>query len=124
MSPSRPAISPKAFWQDPKVACITAFVLVFLCGTVVGALAFDLGVHKVFHRAAFWTEAGKSAYLDRITKELDLTPRQTEQMESILDDFAKYYVTVLADGKSRIMQILNDEQKRKFEKLLAGTQKR
>jgi hypothetical protein len=108
----------RAFWQDPRAACISALVLVFLCGAVVGALAFNMGVHRYFHRAAFWTDAGKTAYLDRIKKELDLSPTQTSQMESILDDFAKYYVTVLSDGKSRILQILNDEQKRKFEKLL------
>jgi hypothetical protein len=114
---------PRAFWRDPRVACITALVLVFLCGAVVGALAYNMGAHKVFHRAAFWTDAGKTAYLERITKELDLTPAQTEQMESILDDFAKYYVTVLSDGKSRIMQILNDQQKHKFEKLLEENQK-
>ncbi len=117
-------MSPRTFWQDPRVACVAALVLVFLCGTVVGGLAFNLGIHKAFHKAAFWTDTGKAAYLDRIKKELDLTPAQTEQMESILDDFAKYYVTVLSDGKSRIMQILNDEQKRKFEKLLDESQKR
>ena len=53
-----------------------------------------------------------------MTRDLDLTPAQTEQMETILDDFAKYYRTVLSDGKSRILQILNEEQKRKFEKVL------
>jgi DNA-directed RNA polymerase sigma subunit (sigma70/sigma32) len=54
-----------------------------------------------------------------VKKELDLTPVQVEQMETILDDFAKYYTTVLSDGKSRILQILNDDQKKKFEKMLA-----
>ena len=39
-------------------------------------------------------------------------------MELILDDFAKYYRTVLSDGRSRIVQILSPEQKRKFERLL------
>lgn len=97
---------------------MTALTLVFLCGAVVGALAFDLGVHKSLHKAAFWTETGKALYLEKVTKELDLTPAQTAQMESILDDFAQYYRTVLSDGKTRIMQILNEEQKRKFQRLL------
>ena len=39
-------------------------------------------------------------------------------MESILDDFAKYYQTVLSDGRARIFNILTDEQKVKFEKML------
>lgn len=117
-------MKPKPFWQNPRAACIVAFTLVFLCGTVVGALAFNLGAHKMFHKAAFWTDTGRTASLERIKKDLDLTPAQTEQMESVLDDFAKYYFTVLSDGKSRIMQILNEDQKRKFEKLLEANQKR
>ena len=84
----------------------------------MGALAFNLGVHKPLHRAPFWTVSGKAVYVERVKKELDLTPVQTEQLESILDDFSKYYRTVLSDGKFRIMQILNNEQKQKFEKLL------
>lgn len=74
--------------------------------------------HTHLHRAAFWTEPGKAIYLDRVKKELDLTPAQSEQMESILDDFAKYYRNVAADGKSRILHILNDKQKLKFEQML------
>ena len=97
---------------------VAVLTLVFLCGTVVGALAFNLGVHKSLHRAPFWTESGKAVYVERVKKELDLSPAQTEQLESILDDFSKYYRTVLSDGKWRIMQILNDQQKQKFEKLL------
>lgn len=97
--------------------------LVFLCGAVVGALIFNLGAHKSLHKAPFWTDAGKAVYMERIKKELDLSPTQTEQMESILDDFVKYYRTVLSDGKTRIMQILNDDQKRKFEKLLQESQR-
>jgi hypothetical protein len=113
---------PRNYLQNPRVACVTVLTLVFLCGAVVGALAFDLGVHRTLHKAPFWTDAGKAAYLDRIKKDLDLTPVQTEEMESILDDFAKYYRTVLSDGKSRIMQILNDDQKHKLEKLLQESQ--
>ena len=86
---------------------------------VVGALAFNLGAHKRLHKDAFWTASGKDAAVSRVKKELDLTPLQVEQMETILDDFAKYYTTVLSDGKSRIMQILNESQKKKFEQLLA-----
>ena len=97
---------------------MTTLVVVFLCGGVVGAVVFDFTAHKNVAKAPFWTDAGKSVYLERITRDLDLTPAQTEQMETILDDFAKYYRTVLSDGKSRIMQILNEEQKRKFEKVL------
>jgi hypothetical protein len=119
MSPDLPL--PRTW--NPRVASAVTLTLVFLCGAVVGAVAMNLGAHERLHKSAFWTDAGKSAYLDHIKKELDLTPVQAEQMDSILDDFSKYYRNVLADGKSRIMQILNDDQRRKFEKILAERQR-
>ncbi len=119
MSPNaiaRPPLS--TTWLSPRAACVLTLALVFLAGAVAGALVMNLGTHTNRHRASFWTESGKALYLERVKKDLDLTPAQTEQMESILDDFAKYYRTVLSDGKSRIMMILNADQKRKFEQLL------
>lgn len=55
---------------------------------------------------------------------LDLTPEQTVELTSILDDFARYYDNVLADGNSRIMQILNTDQRRKFEQMLRDHKQR
>jgi hypothetical protein len=119
MSPDRVALPLRSSWVGSRAAGISTLLLVFVCGFVVGALAYNLGTHKRLHREAFWTTSGKDAAVARVKKELDLTPQQVEQMESILDDFAKYYTTVLSDGKSRIMQILDDAQKKKFEQLLA-----
>ncbi|HWB95700.1 MAG TPA: hypothetical protein VG672_03335 [Bryobacteraceae bacterium] len=116
-------MSLNATWKNQTAACFTVLALVFLCGAVVGALAMNLGVHNRLHKAAFWTEAGKAAYLEKVKRELNLTPTQTDQMESILDDFSQYYRTVLSDGKARIMQILNDEQKHKFERLVQESQR-
>ncbi len=108
----------RASWWGPRLTGISTLVLVFLCGAVVGALAFNLGAHKALHKAPFWTDSGRALSVERVKKELDLTPDQVEQMESILDDFSKYYQTVLSDGKARIMHILNDNQKKKFEQIL------
>lgn len=116
--------SPTTFWRNPRVACVTAMTLVFLCGTLVGALAYNYTAQaRIAQRTPFWTDAGKAIYVERIKRELDLTPAQTEQMESILDDFAKYYRTVLSDGKTRIMQILDEGQKRKFDRLVQESQR-
>ena len=49
---------------------------------------------------------------------LNLSDDQTRQLTSILDDFSHYYDNLLADGKSRILQILNPDQKKLFEQLL------
>jgi hypothetical protein len=107
-----------SFWESPKLAGVGVLLLVFLCGAVAGALAMNLGAHTVLHPHPFWDNSTKTEYLKSVTKRLDLTPEQASQMASILDDFAKYYQTVLSDGKARIFSILNEEQKRKFEKML------
>jgi len=105
------------FWQHQRLACGLAMALMFLCGAAVGALAMNMG-HKSLHREPFWTDNGKTFNLHRLQKELNLSPEQTDQMESVLTDFAQYYKTVLSDGKGRIMSILNDDQKKKFNELV------
>jgi Spy/CpxP family protein refolding chaperone len=109
--------SAKRGW-DPRLACAIMLVLVFLCGATVGALAMNLGGHHALHQPDFDTPAGKIRFFQRMQHELNLTPAQSEQMQSILDDFWQYYRSVLSDSKSRVEQILNDEQRRKFERML------
>jgi len=107
---------------DPKVACMVTLTLVFLCGAAAGAVAMNFGVHTRFHQASFDTPVGKDLYFSRMKRELDLTPAQQEQMETILNDFWQYYRTVLSDSKFKVEQILNAEQRRKFERILQERQ--
>jgi hypothetical protein len=104
---------------NPKLACATALGLVFLCGAASGALVMDLRVHS---RAripnAFDSAAGKELNFEHMQRELNLTPGQSEQIQSVLSDFWQYYRTVLSDSKQRVEQLLNEEQKQKFEKML------
>jgi hypothetical protein len=94
--------------------------LVFLVGVIAGAVGMSIGGHAWLHRSLpFWTEGGKEVSLVRWKKELDLTPEQVQEISLILDDFGMYYRNVLSDGKARILRILNEDQKRKFDKLLA-----
>lgn len=79
----------------------------------------NLGAHKMMHRATpFWTEGGKEVWLQKWKKDLNLTSEQESEMAVIVNDFGVYYRNVLSDGKARILRILNDDQKRKFDKLL------
>jgi len=107
-------------WQTSRLACVMTISLVFLSGAVAGAVAMNLGAHKWMHRPAapFWTEGGKDVWLQRWKKDLNLSPEQTQKMTVILDDFGLYYRNVLSDGKARILQILNEDQKKKFDLLL------
>ncbi len=107
---------------NPRVAGFTVLALMFLCGVAAGALAMNLGLHEHLHQPAFDTRAGRTLYFERLRKELDLTPAQAEQLQSILNDFWQYYRTVLSDSKTRIDQVLNPEQRRKFDHMLQEAQ--
>jgi len=111
---ARPAIG--RGW-DPRVAATIALGLVFLCGAAAGALAMNLG-HARLHQPAFDTPAGKALNFEKVQKELDLSPTQSEQVNSILNDMWTYYRTVLSDSKSRVEQVLSPEQRVKFERML------
>jgi Spy/CpxP family protein refolding chaperone len=78
----------------------------------------DLGVHNRQRPPAFESSQGQSLYFERLQKELDLTPAQSEQVKSILNDFWQFYRSVLSECRGRIDQILTPEQRTKFEHLL------
>jgi hypothetical protein len=96
---------------------ILSFVLVFLCGAVLGAVVMSFSDHGSLHGNPP-VSTGLSMSVREWKEQLDLSDQQTVQLTSILDDFSHYYDDVLADGNSRIMQILNEEQRRKFEQML------
>lgn len=103
---------------------VVSFILVFLCGALLGAVVMHFAGHP--HVAAASTSdaaaapaaSGLSMSVADWKKQLDLTDDQTEKLTSVLDDFSRYYDNVLADGNSRIMQILNPEQRRRFEQMI------
>jgi len=102
---------------NPKIACAAVLTLVFLCGAAAGALVMDLGVHNRLH-PTFDASQNKALYFERLQKELNLTPAQSEQVQSILNDFWQYYRTVLSECKNRIEQVLTEEQRQKFQRML------
>ena len=118
--------------QNPKV--ISTLVVVFLAGAAVGALAMQLGLHDKLHRTAAAASkpvplAAKDAVLQRFKTELSLSPAQTQQISSILDDYRHYYQSlqdqlddVRALGKTRIVQILDEGQRQKFDKMMTELQ--
>jgi Spy/CpxP family protein refolding chaperone len=117
----------RASWQNPKV--LTTLLLVFVAGAFTGALSMRWGLHERLHpgSSATWKDPQTAKlFLGRCRKDLNLTPKQAEEMSSILDDYKLYYQSVQdqldevrSTGKSRIMALLNPEQKRKFEQMLS-----
>ena len=99
---------------NPKMAAVLTLGLVFLCGAAAGAVAHNL----LHHSPPFDSPRGQSLYFDKLQKELDLTPAQTDEVRSILGDMWQYYRTVLSESKERVERVLNEEQRKKFERIL------
>ena len=95
--------------------CIS-FALIFLCGAVSGALLVNWSSTHASHSTKGHFDSRFE--LLHLQKELDLTDEQTRQLSIVLDDVAKYYDNVLSDGQTRLMQMLDDKQKAKFQRLL------
>jgi hypothetical protein len=109
---------------DPRIVCAVTLALVFLCGAAAGAVVMSFGAHTRLHQSGFDTAAGKAQYFARIQKELALTPVQAEQMQSILNDLWQYYRMVISDSRVRVEQVLTEDQRKKFERILKENQPR
>ena len=122
--------------KNPKV--IGTLALVFLAGAAVGALIMQMGLHERLHRtvsAATATAPAASkastndAMVQRFKTELNLSADQTIKIAMVLSDYREYYQSlqdqlddVRSTGKTRIMQILDDQQRAKFEKIMGNLQ--
>lgn len=107
---------------NPKAACALALGLVFLCGAASGALVMDFRVHNRSRTPSVDSAASRAMNFEHMQRELNLSPAQSEQIQSVLSDFWQYYRTVLTDSKQRVEQLLTEEQKQKFEKMLQQPQ--
>jgi hypothetical protein len=117
--------------KNPKV--IGTLALVFLAGGAVGALTMQIGLHEKLHRtvSAASVPAHKAptndALVQRFKSELNLSGDQTDQIAMVLDDYRQYYQSlqdqlddVRSTGKTRILQILDEQQRAKFEKIMGN----
>jgi hypothetical protein len=118
----------RAPWQNPRI--IYTLLFVFLSGAVAGAITMRLGFTPERHKyVPSWKEGGREISLQRFRTELNLDDQQSKQIEQVLDDFVMYYQSlqdqmddVRATGKNRILRILHDDQKQRFEKMLGEMQ--
>jgi Spy/CpxP family protein refolding chaperone len=120
---SHPARAP---WQHPRV--ILTLLLVFLAGGVTGAVAMRYRLHERLNRivAASSKEARSDAVIQNFKTQLDLSPEQTQKIALVLEDYRHYYESLedqledlRATGKNRILEVLNPQQRKKFEKMMA-----
>jgi len=120
--------------KNPKV--IGTLALVFLAGAAVGALFMQFALHDRLHRtvsasttSAVRKASSNDALVQRFKTELNLSGDQTDKIAMVLDDYRQYYHSlqdqlddVRSTGKSRIMQILDEQQRAKFEKIVGNLQ--
>ncbi len=120
--------------RNPKIALV--ILLVFGCGAMAGAVVARYHYRASLVKAAsgpakIWREGGKEMSVEHFRKELGLTESQTREVAEVLDDFMKYYQTlqaqmddVRANGKDRIVGILNSGQREKFSRMMTELQSR
>lgn len=112
---------------------------VFLAGVATGMLGMRYGLHDQMHVAAAEAPAkadpipNEEALLEKYRTELNLTAEQTKKLAVVLDDYQHYYQAVQeqieemrlhdqiddlrATGKNRILEILDPDQRKKFERM-------
>jgi Spy/CpxP family protein refolding chaperone len=116
-------VSDQPTWQNPRI--LMTLVLVFLTGAMVGAIGMRFGLHEKLHQGVVYFRGDKTEFsYDQLRRDLNLTPDQSARLKTILDDFVKYHEDleaqiedVRATGRNRIVQILNPEQRKRFEQL-------
>jgi hypothetical protein len=120
----------RPLWQHPQI--VSTLLLVFIAGGATGALAFRIlrDRHRVSAASLVakevTKESNREAVLQRFRSELNLTSDQASKIGVVLEDFSQYYESLQeqqtdlrATGKNRIVAILNQEQRDKFEKMMA-----
>ncbi|MBI5085756.1 MAG: hypothetical protein HZB13_14300 [Acidobacteria bacterium] len=111
-------------WHHPKILLI--LLAVFLCGAAAGALTVRLAPTRSA-AAGNWEQGGREMTIAMLRKELDLTPEQAAEIETVLDEFVLYYANLQgqmddfrSEGKTRIMRVLTPEQRARFEKMMTS----
>lgn len=108
--------------RPAEKTAIVSFVLIFVCGGLLGALVMSY-FHHTTHDPKAAAPIGLSVSVSEWKRQLDLTDEQVRQLTSVLDDFGHYYDNLLADGNSRVLGVLNPAQRQRYEKLLSEHRK-
>jgi hypothetical protein len=112
-------------WQNFRI--VSTLSLVFLAGAASGALWMQLGLHERLHRVVSNPSpvSTQDSLLERFNSELGLSQDQSHKIAAVLADYTQYYQSlqdqlddVRATGRTQILQILNPDQRERFEKIM------
>lgn len=108
--------------RTPKILLV--LILVFGCGGLTGVALSRLQTAQA-STATKLNASWKKMTMDRMRRELQLTPVQAETIEQALDDFTMFYQSLQAQmddvrshGKDRIQGVLNADQRKKFDQMV------
>ena len=109
-------MSTAALPRPAERVAIVSMLLVFLCGGVVGGMAMNYWLRPGVH--TFAGKDGMQMSVREWKQQLNLSEEQTRQLTSTLDDFSLYYDSLLANLNSRVLLILNDDQKHRYRQMI------
>jgi len=122
-------LDPKTAGCRGKLFGMVAFI--FASGMLAGAFTMSLVERYYWLRPkpSVLSEAGKAMAVQHFCRELALNESQTKAIENILDEFIMQQADLLAryrstrlSGHDRILEILNEDQRRRFKKILGELQ--
>ena len=109
---------------NPRVIAILA--IVFVCGSAFGAVGMRQYLHRFIPTdQTSFIYHGHRITMDQLQRDLELNADQRESIKLILDDYSKYFMSIedqrqslYEEGRRKIRDALNEQQKAKFEQLL------
>jgi hypothetical protein len=85
----------------------------------------QLGLHDKLHHSVSAAASPRDAVLLKFKSQLGLSPAQSDKIAKVLEDYTQYYQSlqdqlddVRATGKTQILQILDPQQRGKFEEMM------
>jgi Spy/CpxP family protein refolding chaperone len=111
------------------------FVLTFLCGVIAGSAGLLVYSWYSGHWMRPFHHPSPQQIVQRMTKDLSLTPDQTQQLTTIINDsiqkhraldqqVAPQYQALRTETRERIRKILNPAQQAKFDELVRRFEQR
>lgn len=101
--------------------------LIFASGMIAGGFTMNL-VDRYWLRpqSSFLSEAEKAMAVQHFSQELELNAAQAKAIDDILDEFIMQQANLMAEfrssrvlGHDRILQVLNEDQRKRFKKVLS-----
>ena len=121
--------------QVNKWKLISGLLLVFVLGILVGSIGAGFYVKYQFAASERGPRARKDFIIDRLSKDLNLTPTQKTKIgpivEQMIEKRREYYLkirpevkSIMEQGFSQIGQELNEDQQKKLKALREKFEKR